>query len=115
MASTGDPFILNKIADFFAKFKDRDLNMPNGSVTGQEIKLAFQLLAFQQGENCGADAPQLESACINLGRCGSNSLLDYFQTYELTPARAVALQELQKLLRDGIATGKWPAGLWPRL
>ena len=113
MASTRDPFILNKIADFFSKFQDRDFDMPNGSVTGHEIRLAFQLLACQHGENCGADARRLEAACINLGRCGSNSLLDYFQTYELTPARAVKLEELQKLLEAGIATGTWPPGLWP--
>lgn len=116
MAATGDPFILNRVAEFFVRFKDRDFNfdLPNGSVTGQEINLAFQLLACQRGENCGPDARQLEVACVRLGRCGSSSLLDYFQTYELTPARANSLNELEQLLAVGIATGSWPPGLWPK-
>lgn len=68
---------------------------------------AWGLAACDFGQNCGADSPQLQSACANQNQCGSASVQDHTYYYDSSPHTAQLVERYRSMFADMIRTGNF--------
>ncbi len=68
---------------------------------------AWQILACQYGNACGADNPRLQSECAFNAHCDAQSLPDYLYYYASTPHESELLARYESVLRGAIENGDW--------
>lgn len=68
---------------------------------------AWGLAACDLGQNCGADSPQLLSACANQNQCGSASVQDHTYYYDSSPHTAQLVERYRSMIADMIRTNNF--------
>jgi hypothetical protein len=89
-----------------------DMTLRLGGPDGQAVEPrafynAWQMLACEYGYTCGADNPQLLTACAYNGRCDAQSLPQYLYYYSSTPHENELLAQYESVLRGAIENGDW--------
>lgn len=68
---------------------------------------AWQILACEYGNACGADNPRLLAECAFNAHCDAQSLPDYLYYYASTPHESELLARYESVLRGAIENGDW--------
>lgn len=110
IARTGDPSAMATVASVLASTMG-DMYIRAGPneqpVDARTFYDAWQLAACEFGATCGRDNRQVAYSCAFEGRCGVDSLRDYYFYFGHSPAQSQTVGEYSNEIVNAIRTGDW--------
>jgi hypothetical protein len=76
-----------------------------GRVDERALYGAMALVACDLGANCGAESPDLLSACAQNGYCGASNMYDHIYFYDASPNSAQLMERYREALVQAINSG----------
>jgi hypothetical protein len=105
-----DPEALRQIGEWSALW-----NRPDGLRVGADQTVppnsawrsAWNLLACDNGANCGGDSRDILMSCAMDGACGAPNMQAYLQQFALSPFHYQEALRYQEMIRSAVEQGRW--------